>query len=121
VFYTCKTKLCIGLWRSPALESAEGVLELPANGIVDEEVDGAVDGKEQMTDSGKDRDPYRCLVTQALCIMDGGEEGVHCQVQDESGHVEDDIDQDNGDQSRVTAELPIFLAWKLFGSRVMFS
>ena len=52
-----------------------------------------------MTNSGEDRNPYRCLVTQAFSIMDGGEEEVLCQVQDEPGHVEDDIDQDNGDQS----------------------
>ena len=52
-----------------------------------------------MTDSGKDRDPYRCLVTQALSIMDGGEEEVLRQVQDEPGYVEDDIDQDSGDHS----------------------
>ena len=82
----------------PLSVSAKCVLELPANRIVDKEVDGAVDGEEEMADSSEDSDPDWCLVTRAAGVVDGGEEKVLGQVQHESGHVEDDIDKNNDNQ-----------------------
>jgi hypothetical protein len=68
LFCRSKTKLCLGIRRSQGLQAAEGVLEFPANGIADQEVDRAVDGEEQMADSGKDIDPlHGRKVYSSLC------------------------------------------------------
>ena len=76
----------------PLSVSAKCGLELPANRIVDKEVDGAADGQEEMADSCEDSDPDWSLVTRAAGVVNGEEEEVLGQVQNESRHVEDNID-----------------------------
>ena len=75
-----KTEICIRLlFLAPV--SVQSALKLSANGVVDQEVDGAVDGQEEMADSGQDGDPDWCLVTRAGCVVDHREEEVHCHIE----------------------------------------
>ena len=66
--------------------SVQRVYELPANGGIDQEVDKAVDGQEEMADPGQDRNADLCLVTGAGCVVDYREEEVLHHIVQESGH-----------------------------------